>query len=80
MSVLLGILKKLQDKVWGKDEALAKAAGNSIVSKGMTYTEYLEGLATAHTPPPEETAPKKRKTSTKPRVSKKVTNKTPDLQ
>jgi len=79
MSVLLGILKKLQDKVWGKDESMAKAAGNSIVSKGMTYTEYLEGLATT-TPPMEEAAPKKRKTSTKPRVSKKVTNKTPDLQ
>ena len=72
MSVLLGILKKLQDKVWGKDEKLAKAAGNSIMSKGMTYTEYLEGLAT--TSLPTEPAPKKRKTSTKPRVSKKPTN------
>lgn len=80
MSVLLGILKRLQNQVWGKDESLAKAAGNSIVSKGMTYTEYLEGLATATTPPLEEAALKKRKTPTKPRVSKKVTNKTPDLQ
>jgi hypothetical protein len=70
MSILLNVLKKLQDKVWGKDEKMAKAAGNSIVSKGMTYTEYLEGLAEA-TPPSVETAPKKRKTSTKPRVSKK---------
>jgi hypothetical protein len=75
MSVLLGVLKKLQDKVWGKDEALAKAAGNSIMSKGMTYTEYLEGLAhTDPTPPQADAAPKKRKTPTKPRVSKKSAN------
>lgn len=80
MSVLLGILKKLQDKVWGKDEALAKAAGNSIVSKGMTYTEYLEGLATASTPPLEEAEHKKRKTPIKARVSKKQQIKTPDLE
>ena len=36
------ILKKLQEKVWGKDKPLAEAAGKSILKNELTYGEFLD--------------------------------------
>lgn len=71
------ILKKLQEKVWGKDKALAEAAANSIKKNGMPYSEFLKGLATVDQKKPE-TQPEaklkaKKATVRKPRAKQKVT-------
>ena len=64
------ILKKLQDKIWGKNTDMAHAAANSILAHGMTYNEFLSGsveaakeqsIKSVKDPYPDAVVPKKPK-------------------